>query len=63
MRAKQSSTASGIYMPFRITYAAHIDRCRFASSRPGLPLPGLSCSSSGSETPQDEGLLHDACAT
>jgi signal transduction histidine kinase len=24
------------------------------------PLPGLSCSSSGSETPQDEGLLHDA---
>jgi signal transduction histidine kinase len=24
------------------------------------PLPGLSCSSSGPETPQDEGLLHDA---
>jgi len=60
MRAKQSSTASGIY-------------CRSESLMPPIsiaadsllrgqvsPLPGLSCSSSGSETPQDEGLLHDA---
>ena len=60
MRAKQSSTASGMY-------------CRSESLTPPIsiateallrgqvyPLPGLSCSSSGPETPQDEGLLHDA---
>ncbi len=60
MRAKQSSTASGMY-------------CRSESLTPPIsiaadsllrgqvyPLPGLSCSSSGLETPQDEGLLHDA---
>jgi signal transduction histidine kinase len=60
MRAKPSSTASGMYSRSEsLTPPISIAVDSLLCGQVSTP-PGLSCSSSGSETPQDEGLLHDA---